>query len=1001
MALSPSTGWGWYRQIDISDLSNISADYQLKIRLYENDNTKDNPSNAELSLNGLCADFPNDIRFGTTSDPATATQLAQWIENEGADAIGGGSERATGYTCTNKIIHYGTGTDEKTHIAYVKYDTTHKVYVRTYNHATNTWDNEVYIGDGDNHVNPCLLVDSNGYLYCILGGHTGVSLRITRSTNPNDSSSWETIYTIEDGAYEPTYASAVIDNNDNIHIIYRKKLTTYYELEYAKTSASNWNVSWTKTALVQDTTYIPSYHNSITIDSNGYLYVGIHWWDSGASKGVKVSFAKSTDGGITWKKSDDTSYTLPITYATSETVYSGVNTRLWNIEIDSTGNPVMVAWDDGVLKFFRWNGTSWDTTTINPPSGKRFGLSQIRALGTNLYLVTSEMNDTATSWSDSSNKLVFYYSTDNGATWTRNDTIGKDSPPEWDPSVERFVGHNTLIDYKFLYTEGNVNGSTKIWFSGIDASQNFYNIFLPNRYVDMWVKLPSDGSDTIYIFVSNPSATRYSDGNATFDFFDDFDTFDTSKWVMADGSQPTILDSVATLNSPTQKMSALSSTRKTPPLRAMARVKNYNTRFVGITSSTETTNPFVLDNAYFGDRPDNRFSVEVDDDNWIITGINVNDNIWKILEITIDDTAKIYIDGELKITKTASDGNGIPTDPMSWYFYIYSGDSSPSVSIDWCFLAKYSSSPPTWSSYGTWTGAGTQYTVTLAESFSMAESMLKDTSMIKTDILSIVDTKNFFTSKYLTSVISLIDNITKSTTKAFSDALSLADILQKSTFASRQDTITLADTVSIAQLLSKILTELMTLNETITKTTGKTVLETATLQEQIEKLCSTTKIDSITLNESIAKYITKILQEAAALSDALQKSISKSIKDAVSLLEDIKRHVTIHKSDILNLIDTVSTLIAYITILQETISLQEAITKSTATTKTDTINLTDILSILKALEIILSDSITISDEVALSIVFLLPFALTIALSKLYELDMKLRKMYDVDVIMEA
>ena len=75
-------GWQWVRQLNIS---NATANYQIKLRLYEDNPSKDDPANGTIDLAGHCKNFPNDIRFGTTNDPTTASQLPQWIEkyNEG------------------------------------------------------------------------------------------------------------------------------------------------------------------------------------------------------------------------------------------------------------------------------------------------------------------------------------------------------------------------------------------------------------------------------------------------------------------------------------------------------------------------------------------------------------------------------------------------------------------------------------------------------------------------------------------------------------------------------------------------------------------------------------------------------------------------------------------------------------------------------------------------------------------------------------------------------
>lgn len=89
MALNPSTGWGYYKQLDFVDKSGSSANYQIKMRLYSGNSSSDFPGSGLINmvdLNNYCNDFPNDIRFGTTNDQSTATQLAQWCEVSGGGA---------------------------------------------------------------------------------------------------------------------------------------------------------------------------------------------------------------------------------------------------------------------------------------------------------------------------------------------------------------------------------------------------------------------------------------------------------------------------------------------------------------------------------------------------------------------------------------------------------------------------------------------------------------------------------------------------------------------------------------------------------------------------------------------------------------------------------------------------------------------------------------------------------------------------------------------------
>jgi len=59
----------------------------------------------------------------------------------------------------------------------------------------------------------------------------------------------------------------------------------------------------------------------------------------------------------------------------------------------------------------------------------------------------------------------------------------------------------------------------------------------PNRIAYVWVKIPSlsaNQTKTLYIYFGNQSASNVSNGNNTFDFFDDFDT-NLDKWTIRSG----------------------------------------------------------------------------------------------------------------------------------------------------------------------------------------------------------------------------------------------------------------------------------------------------------------------------------------------------------------------------------------------------------------------------------------------------------------------------------
>jgi hypothetical protein len=69
-----------------------------------------------------------------------------------------------------------------------------------------------------------------------------------------------------------------------------------------------------------------------------------------------------------------------------------------------------------------------------------------------------------------------------------------------------------------------------------------------NSSASLWVKVPSipAAGATIYMYFGNPSATSASNGNSTFDFFDDFSlgSVDTTKWTVGGGSWTVVTDTL-------------------------------------------------------------------------------------------------------------------------------------------------------------------------------------------------------------------------------------------------------------------------------------------------------------------------------------------------------------------------------------------------------------------------------------------------------------------------
>jgi len=84
MALEADSNWDYYRELTISDTASNSAYFNFSLWIYDDDAGADDVSNGHIDTGGYCNDFPEDLRFGTTNDASTATQLKQWFQVSGS-----------------------------------------------------------------------------------------------------------------------------------------------------------------------------------------------------------------------------------------------------------------------------------------------------------------------------------------------------------------------------------------------------------------------------------------------------------------------------------------------------------------------------------------------------------------------------------------------------------------------------------------------------------------------------------------------------------------------------------------------------------------------------------------------------------------------------------------------------------------------------------------------------------------------------------------------------
>jgi len=208
---------------------------------------------------------------------------------------------------------------------------------------------------------------------------------------------------------------------------------------------------------------------------------------------------------------------------------------------------------------------------------------------------------------------------------------------------------------------------------------------------NVWVKvplIPANTSVDIYMGYGNPSATSASDGDATFEFFDDFDdaSIDSSKWDT--GGTPSESGGILTIDDGGDCIRGKTNfTFKA--LRARANTVSGYTAFGFINVDTADGNqlkPFEMIYGFststktYSGTTTNSESTDVGD---YMNAYHIYDINWRSGE------AKFYIDGSLVDTDTTYvSASAIPVG-----FSIYSPNSGVGY-LDWILVRKYASPEP-------------------------------------------------------------------------------------------------------------------------------------------------------------------------------------------------------------------------------------------------------------------------------------------------------------------
>jgi len=534
------TGWQWVKELNISDTNDVSADYQMRLQVYAGEGTDDS-DNGIIYCDNHCENFPDDIRFGTTDDPSTAEQLAQWIESHtesGLDDISYDSTifgHASQGVAMDDDYFYGIAgvgilvtkiSDGKSIKAGFQYDSSEDAY-EDYTDEINDWStNDVEllpstpaVGDAFyfglyNKFTALLIRIEDGYqgsditiTWKYWNGNNWVALsNVTDETNSFTTSGWGWVYWDRPSDWEQCTVNGV---------------TAYWiKAEVTSVGASPTQPKATAAAsgryCADDGDYTTHLTDGHVLSHGGenFLYVA----------GCNYPDTPKTGGVYKYKLASDSSNPLDFVALVkdfSTESCPGYLTGVDKYEVDGT-TYWWVIWDVA------------NASSSNPSEIWRYDYD----------------SDDDTNWTNKTVYELGYYHTGyniQGFTWWEDDYGGKyiicpihegSSPETIDIYKWNGNGFDNYAQYDVIQNPDGDKSTQGVCrdYSGDNTYLYFASRQGPygspilkgetsqiTEHAIIWVKLPSDGSDTIYMFVGNDSADEYSENPSDFFYwYDDF-----------------------------------------------------------------------------------------------------------------------------------------------------------------------------------------------------------------------------------------------------------------------------------------------------------------------------------------------------------------------------------------------------------------------------------------------------------------------------------------------
>ncbi|MBI2440985.1 MAG: BNR-4 repeat-containing protein [Lentisphaerae bacterium] len=391
-----------------------------------------------------------------------------------------GSNRGTAYFLANKVITLpvGAGHQLKTHVFWT--DKVAKTCARTFDHATRQWGAPVHLGNGcDNHNNPCVTADAQGYLRLAYGPHgkwdhagqacdwPSGAFRYAVADEPNSLSGLDKLK-IPFG-YAATYACLVHLSNGRDAIVYRGGEHPPVLMFQRQTDLGGWTQA--RPLMIQNTKPEYTFYGAMmACAQDGLIYMGGCFYAASRGYTSGVAALKSADFGDTWRDLAGNPVQTPIEYAPQYAVPHPppeADARLEGLVVDSRGMPwfltVSQTAKDRQVLLSCWEQNQWrtmDVAAFLPPERNAVigGLSLDTRDGLHVVVsapIAGAIKPGEIAWSHPTSEVFHLYSADRGKSFECNQISVTDSQfPSWLPTISRPGLFHPVEKPVILYTHG-------------------------------------------------------------------------------------------------------------------------------------------------------------------------------------------------------------------------------------------------------------------------------------------------------------------------------------------------------------------------------------------------------------------------------------------------------------------------------------------------------------------------------------------------------------------